>query len=315
MAEYAVKMIKLEPIHLNFLFGSRHIFSFFFLGYVYPKFFTDTPSALTKTIEDAIPCGTDVALMMDRPVSRELPKLTKTSNVLQYVPRQNPRYYIDITNDVPACFARPSAKSRRELARKLRKFEEACGDLPVVREYRLPGEMPAFHRLVREVSLKTTHGHLIRRFAGTEKFQRDLIQMAEQRGVRGYILFHGERPVAFEYCRILGDVLTGEMCGYDPEFAKWSPGAVLLYALLRKASQEGEFRLFDFGPGYAPYKELIATGEVLCADVFYFRQTIPHLAAVTTHSAFLSACRFGAKVLELMGLRSRGTYPRKSLDS
>jgi hypothetical protein len=48
MAEYAVKMIKLDPIHLNFLFGSRHIFSFFFLGYVYPKFFTDTPGALTK---------------------------------------------------------------------------------------------------------------------------------------------------------------------------------------------------------------------------------------------------------------------------
>jgi CelD/BcsL family acetyltransferase involved in cellulose biosynthesis len=253
--------------------------------------------------------------MADRPVARKLPKLTKNSGVLQYVPSQNPRYYIDITNDVPACFEKPSAKSRRELARKLRRFEEACGDAPAIREYRLPSEMPGFHRLVREVSLRTARDYLIRGFAGTEEFRDKLVHLAEQRSIRGYILFSGERPVAFEYCRASGDVLTGEMCGYDPEFAKWSPGAVLLYALLQKASQEGEFRLFDFGPGYAPYKELIATGVVPCADVFYFRETLPHLAAVMMHSAFLSGCHVGAKVLERMGLRRRGIYPRKPLAS
>lgn len=303
-------MVKLEPIHLNFLLGGRHMFSFLFLGYVYPKFFTDTPGALTKAIGDAIPQGTDVALMKDRPVARELPKLTKTSGVLQYVPSQNSRYYVDIANDVPACFERRSAKKRRELVRKLRKFEEACGAEPVIREYRLPGEMADFHRLAREVSVRTTQDYLIKGFADTEKFRRDLVQFAEQDGVRGYILFHGERPVAFEYCRIYDDVLAGDMCGYDPEFAKWSPGAVLLYAVLLKLYREGRFRLLDFGPGYAPYKESIATGAVLCADVFYFRETLPHVAAVMMHSAFLSVCRLGAKTLDLMGLRHRVRLPR-----
>ena len=72
------------------------------------------------------------------------------------------------------------------------------------------------------------------------------------------------------------DIIVYKHIGYDEKFAQSSPGTVLLYLMLQRLLNEGEFRLLDFdGTEYYPYKEFFSTRAISCARLFWFQAKIP----------------------------------------
>jgi CelD/BcsL family acetyltransferase involved in cellulose biosynthesis len=96
--------------------------------------------------------------------------------------------------------------------------------------------------------------------------------------VRGYVLMSEGQPAAYVFCQIEHDVIIYKHIGYDENFAHNSPGTVLLYLILQRLFNEGEFRLRDFdGTEYYAYKEFFATRAINCARVFGFRPGLRRL--------------------------------------
>jgi hypothetical protein len=83
--------------------------------------------------------------------------------------------------------------------------------------------------------------------------------------------------------------------GYDEQFARRSPGTVLLYMMLETLFREGEFRLLDFdGMEYYAYKEFFATRAINCARVFWFQPRIPEISLFSTHWMFTTVWRLAS---------------------
>jgi CelD/BcsL family acetyltransferase involved in cellulose biosynthesis len=75
------------------------------------------------------------------------------------------------------------------------------------------------------------------------------------------VLYAGDRPVAAHAGPTSESVLSWWFPGYDPEFARYSPGILLLFGLAQEAAQRG-VGLLDLGRGHHGYKDAMKTGEL-----------------------------------------------------
>jgi CelD/BcsL family acetyltransferase involved in cellulose biosynthesis len=292
-----------NEIKFPFVIAGRSWLTFRLRGTLLPRSF-DPPQAEVSGIDESVfDEGHDVAFALAMPLREPLPRWSVTGHTVRYVTTQYRRHYIDLRNDVPACFERRSSETRRTLRRRIRHFEEVCGAQPIFREYKLQSEMPEFYALARNVAQHT--GRSYKGLPRHASFPEELVEMAERDAVRGFILFHGETPVAFNLCRAIGDCLTGDKCAHDEGYSKWSPGAVLRYCLVNRLAEEGKFRLLDLGPGDASYKESMATGSRLFANVFYFRRKPRYLTILWSHWAFSATTRGLVKSLDALHIRER----------
>jgi len=291
-------------IRLRFRFGDWCFHVHRFSGSAQSEHFTRITPEMPIT-PDRLDPGADALFLPSRPVLGRLPTLHGTPNIIRYVPAQYSRYYIDIAGDFQSWLQGLSHQCQRELRRKLRRFAESSGAAPLLREYRSPREMTEFHRVARAVSARSYQERLGTGLPATKEFLDELIALADAEGARGFILFHRDRPVAYELCQADGDCLSGEYCGYDPEFRRLSPGVVLLYCVLERLFAERDFRIFDFGRGEAAYKATFATGSTFCADIYYFRRTGANLFLVCAHRAVRAVWSAIAKMLEFFGIKRR----------
>jgi len=290
-------------VSLKFRFGDWCIHVQRLAGSVLCQDFTSVPPAPAMSVK--LDPDSQVLLMRARPLPARLPLLDLTRDTIRYVPVQYLRHYVDLSGGFAAYVRKFSRRSRSELQRKVRRFSEDSKASPVWREYRCPAEMPEFHRLARQVSERSFQARLGVGLPVTEEFRSQLAARAAQDSVRGFILFHGNRPAAYELCHANGGCLTGEHCGYDPEFARLSPGTVLLYCVLEHLFAQQSFARLDFGAGDAEYKASFATGSVLCGDIYYFRKSRKNFCLVAAHCALRGAWWCAAKTLDFVRLRRR----------
>jgi hypothetical protein len=172
----------------------------------------------------------------------------------------------------------------------VRRYTEQSGDAVELRSYRSLPEARELYPLACAVSGKTYQQRLLDvGLPKTPAFEAELLGGAERDAMRGYLLFHRGMPIAYAYCRMIGDCLQFRYIGYDPAFGDWSAGIVLIYEALRSAIGEGRFAVLDFGLGEAQYKRVFATGSLCCATVFFFRPTARHLFTVALHRACIAA--------------------------
>jgi CelD/BcsL family acetyltransferase involved in cellulose biosynthesis len=164
--------------------------------------------------------------------------------------------------------------------------------------------MSEFHRLARQISSLTYQEKLCD--AGmphSAEFIEQLQERAGVDGVRGYVLFDGARPVAFQYSTVWQDTLAGERQGYDPAYRHFAPGHVLFLLVVRHGFETHRFRYFDLGRGEFDYKETFATGYTRCADIYYFERTVRNAMLVLGHTALDLFWCASARILDALGLR------------
>jgi CelD/BcsL family acetyltransferase involved in cellulose biosynthesis len=126
-------------------------------------------------------------------------------------------------------------------------------------------------------------------FPETDEFSTNLVEQAANGRVCGFLLIEHNKPVAYVYCRIDRDIVVYSYCGYDPEFAQFSPATVLLFLIIKWLFQHRKFKMFDLGNDGWGYKTMFATGAVKYLKVIWFPKTVSYFVLAVLHMLVLRA--------------------------
>ena len=129
--------------------------------------------------------------------------------------------------------------------------------------------------------------------------------LANADALRGSILFLEAKPISYLYLPIKdGRVIYGHL-GFDPAFARYSPGIVLQLLALESLFSENSYQVFDFTEGDGAHKRLFSTTERYCGNVFYLRSTIKKRLILHLHLAVRWFSDFADSVIVKSGLKER----------
>jgi CelD/BcsL family acetyltransferase involved in cellulose biosynthesis len=237
-------------------------------------------------------------------VARADRTMPRTAAALRYREAPYLKHYVDFDGDFATYMAGFRAKRRQELRRNLRHFDRPGQDGSTWREYRTVADVADFVDLAVDVSTRTPWNGRYRNAVSAsdaETFRRE----ARRDNFRGYILFHQDRPVAYNYCHALGGILIGNKMGFAQDYRKHAPGNVLLCLMIEHLFRTQEFRRLDFGRGAFTYKETFANGSMACRETFYFRAA-PGNALLLAHTRTMNLLsRVARRMARGLGLRSR----------
>jgi len=230
------------------------------------------PNLESLCAAETLPVHVDGFCFRRADVARFPRGLSRQGVWLSYSPREERLYFVELDSTFDDYLKRRSPKSRQNLKRAVKRFLERTPEALEVAT--TPEQMAVFHREAVSISRQTYQERLLG--AGLPDSPEYLLSMQEKahRGTaRGYLLRDQGKPIAFAWCAARGDVMVYEVIGYLPEHADLSPGTVLLYLILENLFALNQYRLLDFGPGHAFYKEAFATGSLEFADAYLFRST------------------------------------------
>lgn len=255
---------------------------------------------------DSPPSDASGYMVRALPVVSELPTLTVGEGFIRYVTLQYGHCFIDLSIGMEAYRQKFSAKTRSTIARKIRKFQEHCAGELKWSSYKTPEAMTEFHRLARQVSVRTYQERLLDAgIPDDPAFIDEMTRLAQRDEVRAYILFHGDAPVSYLYCPVQDGTLIYAYLGYDPEYMKLSVGTVLQWLALEQLFDEARFDFFDFTEGQSEHKRLFATHEVPCANIIFLQHSTWRAALVRAHAASDRLSAAAGRLAERWGVKSR----------
>jgi hypothetical protein len=253
-----------------------------------------------------VPDRYDVIAVRHQPLASEIPVIKRVPGMLRYAPRQLLHFYTDLRRGPGDPLGAMSSKTRSTIVRKVRNYEKFCGGALRWRMYKTPDEMLEYHERAREIARKTYQERLFDAgLPDTPAFHAQMMELARRDLVRGSLLFHGDEPIAYLYTPAPDGFLVYEYLGYDPAYARHSPGTVLQYLALKALCEEGRFPLYYWGYGYSQTKQVFSTGRFLAADIYYFRPTFRNYVAVWSHYYTDRLSENVGALLDRVGLKHR----------
>ena len=246
--------------------------------------------------------GVDLVLRSGVLLPHHLPLVYRTKDYICYVRNQTSNYYIDLGGSFDDYLKQFSSKTRSTL---LRKVKHLSGSMEC-RCFRTADEALEFHRLAREVAVKTYQEKLFDgAIPASVEFLEKMRGLAESDCFRGFILSSAGKPVSYLYLPIHDDTLIYGYLGYDPEYAKESVGTVLLYMALERVFAERRFRYFDFTYGESQSKKLFGRASFLRGDLYFFRRSVRNIVAVYGHVLLDQFSTSLGRILDAIGLRQK----------
>lgn len=297
-----------RPVALKFQLSDKTLFTKVLTLKTHEIGLSDGIAPVAVPEPPAEPLEPDCAgfLIRSFPVTGAQPVLRTVDGYWCYVPSQYRRYFINLGQSFEDYSSKFSSKTRSTIRRKIKKFDKHVGGDWRWRRYQEPDEMDAFFDLARAVSARTYQEKLLD--AGLpegEAFRQKMLQQAKANAVRGYLLFVGEKPVAYLYCPARDGVLIYAYLGYDPDYMKWSVGTILHWHALEDILAEGRFKLFDFTEGESDHKRLFASDSIECANVYFLRKSLGHLVLIGSHAFVNGFSRWLGDVLDRFGAKAR----------
>lgn len=198
-----------------------------------------------------------------------------------------------------------SKHHRRTLRRQVTKFrEEAPAPVKFLR-YTRPEEVTTFLDAAIQVSRKTYQWNLHQRgLRATERLARRYRFAADHGWFRSYLLFAGKTPCAFiAGYQWRGRYYTDEI-GFDPAFARFSPGTVLSTMAIEDLFAYDKPELIDF-ESYDKYKEEFSNESYIHCDMMLLRRGFYSQVVRAAHYASRLTTKAASRVLEKVNLKSR----------
>jgi len=294
-----------QRVQLKFFFGGIRLGSAAFRTAILPRSPETAPPYETPSFPfGQFPAGVDVVYTPSHPIPGRLPRFSFFRYGARYVPQQYRRYSLSLTGRFEDYLGTFSSKSRFTLRKKVRKVAERCGGTIPWRLYRTPAEIMEFYDLARQVSQRTYQEQLLSAgLPATDEFRERIREAAARDAIRGFLLFDGEKPIAYLCCPIKGGIVAYDYVGHDHEYQDWSPGVVLLYSALEYLHQEGIHSAFDFTEGEGQLKEVFSRSSTECAEVYYFRWSARHFVILSLHTALELGSAAGAWALRVLRLK------------
>ena len=268
------------------------------------------------TLADII-AGTMPASLEDAPQGDGLRVLSAPAPLVADLQREYPRYitggrqdyarhYIAMDGSFADYMAGFSGKTRSTLRRKARKLAEACGAGYTVSEYRSTAEVERFWQLALPLSALTYQARLLDAGLPDDPASRaQMLAQAERGDLRCFLLSAGDRAIAYLVLPVEDDTLNYAFLGYDPDWARHSPGTVLQMEALERLFAENRFRHFDFTEGDGTHKALFGTHSIACSSFVLLKPTIANRTLLAARDGFDTAVSGARSIADASGAMAR----------
>lgn len=199
---------------------------------------------------------------------------------------------------------RVSRKHRYWLRRTARALEADCQGDVRHRVFRTEADVEPFCRAAESIARETYQRGLGRGFTDSPENRRRLALAARAGSFRAYVLFDGDRPIAFWAGECLQGVMHAAWTGYGPAHRKHEVGTLLLLTMVRELIAEG-VQAIDLGAGGARYKERFADQCHHEQDISLYGATPRGLLARGAVAADHALRRAGRRLLDRLGMTDR----------
>ena len=184
-----------------------------------------------------------------------------------FLPLQNGRLYrhrrAAIADSLDGYLKQLGPRTRADLRSNRKRFAAHVGAGHDARCFRTPDEVPAFVAAAAAVSRKTWQYRLLTAGLRDEQtLRRRYVALAQRGWFRSYVLYVGERPIAFQLGFVYRGRFYAEEIGYDPDWAPHHVGIFLHTEIIADlAASNGAVRELDFGNGDSVHKERLSTAS------------------------------------------------------
>ncbi|KPF63540.1 GNAT family N-acetyltransferase [Porphyrobacter sp. AAP60] len=276
-------MAAAQTISIDFTLGSRRLLS---VPRQLANWAFTLEDVLAGTPPEAPPSGPDGLRVLSAPTA-SLPYVA--AHFPGYVAggRQDyRRHYIDMGQGFSEYMAGFSGKTRSTLRRKARKLADEAGGY-TVSEHRTPAEIDVFLAAALPLSAKTYQARLLDAgLPDTPEARQIMLAAAEADRMRCFLLHAGGEAVAYLALPVTGQTLVYAHLGYDPAWARLSPGTVLQMDALERLFDEARYRWFDFTEGDGAHKEMFGTGHAACSSLVLLKPTLGNRTLLGARAGF-----------------------------
>ncbi|WP_437915354.1 GNAT family N-acetyltransferase [Sorangium sp. So ce302] len=216
-----------------------------------------------------------------------------------------PRRLVDLPGNFDAYLAKFSGRTRRTLKYKAKRLTRAMTDGMRLQRITRKEELPRFLEQAGLVAARSWQGRCLGQSVDGQAMRCKLEAFAERGWLRGYLLLNGDAPVAFVIGMLDESTYYYERVGYDPAWAAYHPGSVLLLMILEDLCADGVPRTLDFGYGDNEYKRLFSTRSYDELTVRLVRKSAAMVVPYVTHTACWSGAALIRKGLDRFALREK----------
>ena len=188
--------------------------------------------------------------------------------VAGFLPLQNGQLYrhrrATIADSLDGYLRQLGAHTRTDLRSTRKRFAAHVGAGHSTRCFRAPDEVPAFIAAAGAVSRKTWQYRLMGAgLRDDETLCRRHVALAQRGWFRSYVLYAGEKPIAFQLGFVYRGRFYSEQMGYDPDWAPHHVGIFLHTEIIADLAANGSVREIDFGNGDSLYKKRLSTASTV----------------------------------------------------
>ena len=154
------------------------------------------------------------------------------------------------------------SRDRTNLRRRRKRLNERFAGGLSLMEFRSPEQVPHLLAAVNDVYAKTWHAKVLGpRDRDTAEEVEFCLAIARRGWLRSYILYGNQTPLAFQMGFQFKSTYEFFETGFDSEWAKFGPGAVLEYMVIEDLLSHDSPQRGDFGFGDAEYKRLLSNAS------------------------------------------------------
>ncbi len=188
-------------------------------------------------------------------------------------------------------------KVRKNLRRAERKLSGNGPGKVRVAKFANREALDPFFEAAESIASKTYQRGLGVGFRDTPETRELALSHAQNGRFRGYLLFIGDKAIAFDMGVIYGRDFFWHYRGYDPAFRTYEPGTNLFLRVVEDLCSEGIVREIDFGLGDADYKRHFCNRSWQEESIYIFGPSLKGLAANMTMNSFAMIDRNVERVL------------------
>jgi hypothetical protein len=165
-----------------------------------------------------------------------------------------PHWEMTIPHDLETLLSSMSRRVRENIRRYLRKIKKIQPPISL-KIFTTEDDAKQFIINAEKIAAKSYQRALKVGFKNNGEYQNRINFLASKGWFRSYVLFSGDRPVAFQEGIVYGNRYYLPSLGYDNDFSNFSPGKVLLAMSWGDLCQHPSIKVFDYGFGAGDYKE------------------------------------------------------------
>jgi len=208
---------------------------------------------------------------------------------------------------LPATFEEYVAKfqssTRHKLEQEVRKLNRAFEGQLCLHRVTERAQLPAFLKEAERLSALSWQGTRLGKVLRAESAEAERLGALADRGwLRGYLLCGGEKPLVFLIGRQADGIYHADQTGYDPQWAKYAPGKVLLYLLMKDLYAANTPEWLDFRRGERGQKQFFANYSYDETSAYLIRKAVYTGLAVGFPAALQGARTATRALFDRLGL-------------